>query len=97
MYLSKIKWILGICIFSERFSYVKFSLLKFTIVAMKFSRIITDRIERHSLAFSCNNKQTDSNAILTLFGGFAIERTSTRCCFFIDLTANNWGVDLQSH
>lgn len=32
--------------------YVKFSLLKLTIVAMKFSRIMTDRIERHSLAFS---------------------------------------------
>lgn len=62
-------------------------MLKFTMVAMKFSRIMTERIERHSLAFSCSNIQTDSSAIFTLIGGFAIERTSTRCCFFIDLTA----------
>lgn len=58
-------------------------------VAIKFSRIITDRIERHSFAFSCSSIQTDSSAIFTLIGGFAIERTSTRCCFLIDLTALN--------
>lgn len=58
-------------------------------VAIKFSRIITDRIERHSFAFSCRSIQTDSRAIFTLIGGFAIERTSTRCCFLIDLTALN--------
>lgn len=51
--------------------------------------MITDLIERHSLAFSCSNKHTDSSAIFTLFGGFPIERTSTKCCFFIDLTASD--------
>ena len=32
--------------------------------------------------------QTDSMAILTVLGGFGKERTSTRCCFLIDFTAN---------
>lgn len=72
------------------------SVLKFTMVAIKFSRIITDRIERHSFAFSCSNMQTDSKAIFTLIGGFAIERTSTRCCFFIDLTANNGSLKFRN-
>lgn len=54
---------------------------------MKFSRMITERMDRHSLAFSCSNKHTDSSAILTVAGGFDIDLTSTRCCFFIDLTA----------
>lgn len=82
-------WIHIISLLTILPSYDKFWLVKFTIVAIKFSLIMTDRIERHSLAFSCNNKQTDSSAILTLCGGLAIDLTSTRCCFLIDLTATH--------
>lgn len=66
------------------------SVLKFeTIELMKFSRIITARIDFQSDAFSPSSKQIDSNANLTIAGGLAIERTSTKCCFLIDLTARN--------
>lgn len=61
-------------------------------VAMKFSRMITERMDLQSLAFSCSNKHTDSSAILTVAGGFAIDLTSTKCCFFIDLTATGRNV-----
>lgn len=64
------------------------SVLKFeTIEFMKFSRMITMRIDFQSDAFSPSNRQMDSSASLTSGGGFAIERTSTRCCFLIDFTA----------
>lgn len=49
--------------------------------------MMTARIDFQSLAFSPNNKHIDSSATLTIAGGFAIERTSTKCCFFIDFTA----------
>lgn len=66
------------------------SVLKFeTIELMKFSRIITARIDFQSDAFSPSSKQIDSKANLTMAGGLAIERTSTRCCFLIDFTAKN--------
>lgn len=48
---------------------------------------MTARIDFQSDAFSPSSKQMDSSASLTTAGGFAIERTSTRCCFLIDLTA----------
>lgn len=71
-------------------TYVISSVLKFdTIEFMKFSRIITARIDFQSVAFSPNNKQIDSNANFTKAGGFAIVRTSTSCCFLIDFTAKN--------
>lgn len=54
---------------------------------MKFSRITTARIDFQSDAFSPSSKQIDSNANLTIAGGLAIERTSTKCCLRIDLTA----------
>lgn len=54
---------------------------------MKFSRIMTARMLFQSLAFSPSNKHIDSSANFTMAGGFAIERTSTRCCFRIDFTA----------
>lgn len=64
------------------------SVLKFeTIEFMKFSRIITARIDFQSDAFSPSSKHIDSKANFTIAGGFAIERTSTRCCFLIDFTA----------
>lgn len=54
---------------------------------MKFSRMTTARIDFQSDAFSPSSKQIDSNANLTIVGGLAIERTSTKCCFLIDFTA----------
>lgn len=65
-----------------------FSVLKpDTIKFMKFSRIITARIDFQSVAFSPRSKHIDSRANLTIAGGLAIDRTSTRCCFLIDFTA----------
>lgn len=58
-----------------------------TTVLMKLSRIITALIDFQSPAFSPKSKQIDSNANLTTAGGFDIERISTSCCFFMDLTA----------
>lgn len=58
-----------------------------TMEFMKFSRMITARIDFQSDAFSPSSKHIDSNANLTMAGGLAIERTSTRCCFLMDLTA----------
>lgn len=63
------------------------SVLNETMELMKVSRIITVRIAFQSNAFSPSNKQIDSNANLTIAGGFAIERISTKCCFLIDFTA----------
>lgn len=60
-----------------------------TIVLIKLSLIITARIDFQSLAFSPNKRQIDSKASLTTAGGFAMDRTSTKCCFFIDFTAVN--------
>lgn len=54
---------------------------------MKFSRIITARIAFQSVAFSPSSKQIDSSANFTTAGGFAIDLTSTKCCFLIELTA----------
>jgi hypothetical protein len=70
--------------------YFMSSVLKLTIVEMKFSLIVTERIVRHSVVFSPRRRQIDSRATLTTAGGFAIERTSTRCCFFIDFTATGF-------
>lgn len=69
-------------------AYVMSSVLKLeTIVLIKLSLMMTARIDFQSLAFSPSNKQIDSNASFTTAGGFAMERTSTKCCFFIDFTA----------
>lgn len=74
----------------KQHAYVIYSVLKFvTIELIKFSRMITARIDFQSEAFSPSSKQIDSRANLTIAGGLAIERTSTRCCFLIDLTAIN--------
>lgn len=54
---------------------------------MKFSRIITARIDFQSVAFSPSSKQMDSRANFTTEGGFAIVLTSTSCCLRIDFTA----------
>uniref|UniRef100_A0A8C0BDS3 Uncharacterized protein n=1 Tax=Buteo japonicus TaxID=224669 RepID=A0A8C0BDS3_9AVES len=61
---------------------------KLTMVGMKFSLMMIERICFQSVVLSPSNRQMDSSASLTAAGGLAIERTSTRCCFFIDFTAN---------
>lgn len=69
-------------------AYVISSVLKLeTIVLIKLSLMMTARMDFQSLAFSPSNKQIDSKATFTIAGGFAMERTSTKCCFFIDFTA----------
>uniref|UniRef100_A0A5F8GEK9 Uncharacterized protein n=1 Tax=Monodelphis domestica TaxID=13616 RepID=A0A5F8GEK9_MONDO len=69
------------------FNHLISSAEKFTIVGMKFSLIMMERICFQSVVLSPNSRQMDSRASFTAAGGFAIERTSTRCCFFIDFTA----------
>uniref|UniRef100_A0A672J2F9 Uncharacterized protein n=1 Tax=Salarias fasciatus TaxID=181472 RepID=A0A672J2F9_SALFA len=55
-------------------------------VGMKFSLMMMDRICFQSVVLSPRSKQMDSRASLTAAGGLAMERTSTRCCFLMDLT-----------
>ena len=68
---------------------------KLTMLEMKLSLIITCLIFFQSLVSSPSRRQIDSNASLTAAGGLAMARTSTRCCFFIELTAGEgmeeWG------
>uniref|UniRef100_A0A8C3B9F0 Uncharacterized protein n=1 Tax=Cairina moschata TaxID=8855 RepID=A0A8C3B9F0_CAIMO len=61
---------------------------KLTMVGMKFSLMMMDRICFQSVVLSPSSRQMDSSASFTAAGGLAIERTSTRCCFFIDFTAD---------
>uniref|UniRef100_A0A3B5AS30 Uncharacterized protein n=1 Tax=Stegastes partitus TaxID=144197 RepID=A0A3B5AS30_9TELE len=62
---------------------------KLTMVGMKFSLMMMDRICFQSVVLSPRSKQMDSRASFTAAGGLAMERTSTRCCFLMDLTAIN--------
>uniref|UniRef100_A0AAQ4RVA5 Uncharacterized protein n=1 Tax=Gasterosteus aculeatus aculeatus TaxID=481459 RepID=A0AAQ4RVA5_GASAC len=62
---------------------------KLTIVGMKFSLMIMERICFQSVVLSPRSRQMDSRASFTAAGGLAMERTSTRCCFLMDLTAIN--------
>uniref|UniRef100_A0A3B4C7U0 Uncharacterized protein n=1 Tax=Pygocentrus nattereri TaxID=42514 RepID=A0A3B4C7U0_PYGNA len=68
---------------------------KLTMLEMKLSLIITCLIFFQSLVSSPSRRQIDSKASLTAAGGLAMARTSTRCCFFIELTAGEgmeeWG------
>lgn len=64
---------------------------KFTMVGMKFSRMMMERICFQSVVLSPSSRQMDSSASFTAAGGLAMERTSTRCCFFIDFTAGHSG------
>jgi hypothetical protein len=69
-------------------AYFISSVLKLdTIELMKFSLIMTARIDFQSEAFSPSSKQIDSSATFTIFGGLAMDLTSTKCCFLIDFTA----------
>lgn len=60
---------------------------KLTIVGMKFSLMMMERICFQSVVLSPRSKQMDSRASFTAAGGLTIERTSTRWCFLMDLTA----------
>uniref|UniRef100_A0A8B9LJX7 Uncharacterized protein n=2 Tax=Astyanax mexicanus TaxID=7994 RepID=A0A8B9LJX7_ASTMX len=60
-----------------------------TIVGMKFSRIMMERICFQSVVLSPSSRQMDSRASFTAAGGLAMDRTSTKCCFLIDLTAKD--------
>ena len=57
------------------------------IVGMKFSLMRMDLMDRQSVVGSPMRRHMLSIAILTILGGLARERTSTNCCFLIDLTA----------
>uniref|UniRef100_A0A669PXW2 Uncharacterized protein n=1 Tax=Phasianus colchicus TaxID=9054 RepID=A0A669PXW2_PHACC len=70
---------------------------KLTIVGMKFSLMMMERICFQSVVLSPSSRQMDSSASFTAAGGLAIERTSTRCCFFMDFTANQCQKDDKSH
>uniref|UniRef100_A0A3Q0S6X8 Uncharacterized protein n=1 Tax=Amphilophus citrinellus TaxID=61819 RepID=A0A3Q0S6X8_AMPCI len=63
---------------------------KLTMVGMKFSLMMMERICFQSVVLSPRSKQMDSRASFTAAGGLAMERTSTRCCFLIDLTQQFW-------
>lgn len=70
------------------FTYDIFSVEKLlTIELMKLSRMTTALMAFQSVAFSPNRRQIDSKASFTTAGGFAIDRTSTSCCFLISFTA----------
>ena len=75
------------CFKEDLATYEMSSVEKFTMVEMKLSLMMTPRMVLQSVACSPSNKQMDSKANLTAGGGLPIERTSTRCCFLIDLTA----------
>uniref|UniRef100_A0A3B3QS31 Uncharacterized protein n=1 Tax=Paramormyrops kingsleyae TaxID=1676925 RepID=A0A3B3QS31_9TELE len=60
---------------------------KLTMVGMKFSRIMMERICFQSVVLSPRRRQMDSRASFTAAGGLAMDRTSTKCCFLMDLTA----------
>ena len=68
-------------------THVMSSVEKLMMVGMKFSRIRILRMDFHSVVGSPINRQILSMAILTSRGGEGRDRTSTRCCFFIPLTA----------
>uniref|UniRef100_A0A8D3BBX9 Secreted protein n=1 Tax=Scophthalmus maximus TaxID=52904 RepID=A0A8D3BBX9_SCOMX len=78
---------------SSLFLFLSFHLIssaeKLTMVGMKFSLMVMDRICFQSVVLSPRSKQMDSRASFTAAGGLAMERTSTRCCFLMDLTAIN--------
>ncbi|KAJ0009157.1 hypothetical protein NQD34_016572, partial [Periophthalmus magnuspinnatus] len=60
---------------------------KLTMVGMKFSLMMMPLICFQSVVLSPSSRQMDSRASLTAAGGLAMERTSTKCCFFMDFTA----------
>uniref|UniRef100_A0AAY4DNY6 Uncharacterized protein n=1 Tax=Denticeps clupeoides TaxID=299321 RepID=A0AAY4DNY6_9TELE len=74
--------------------YLMSSETKLTMLEMKLSLIITCLIFFQSLVSSPSRRQIDSRASFTAAGGLAMARTSTRCCFFIELTAEEGGMEV---
>lgn len=72
---------------ATHYSHLISSAEKLTIVGMKFSRIMMERICFQSVVLSPSSRQMDSKASLTAAGGLAMDLTSTKCCFLMDLTA----------
>lgn len=68
-------------------TYVMSSVLKLTIMEIKFSLMMTPLRAFQSRSNSPSNTQIDSTASLTAAGGLFKVRTSTKCCFLMDLTA----------
>ena len=68
-------------------THVMSSVEKLMIVGMKFSRIRMLRMDLQSVVGSPISRQMLSIANFTSRGGWGRERTSTRCCFLIPLTA----------
>ena len=64
---------------------------KLTMVGMKFSLMMMERICFQSVVLSPSSRQMDSSASFTAAGGLAMDRTSTRCCFLMDFTAGAQG------
>uniref|UniRef100_A0A452G8T4 Uncharacterized protein n=1 Tax=Capra hircus TaxID=9925 RepID=A0A452G8T4_CAPHI len=64
---------------------------KLTMVGMKFSLMMMERICFQSVVLSPSSRQMDSSASFTAAGGLAMDRTSTRCCFLMDFTAGHEG------
>ena len=62
---------------------------KLTMVGMKFSLMMMERICFQSVVLSPSSRQMDSSASFTAAGGLAMDRTSTRCCFLMDFTAGH--------
>lgn len=63
------------------------SVVKWTMVEIKFSLMMILRRDFHSKSVSPNRVQIDSMAIFTTGGGLGKDLTSTKCCFLMDLTA----------
>ena len=68
-------------------THVMSSVEKLMMVGIKLSLMRMVLMERQSVVGSPMSRQMLSMAILTALGGLARERTSTNCCFLIDLTA----------
>ena len=68
---------------------------KLTMVGMKFSLMMMERICFQSVVLSPSSRQMDSSASFTAAGGLAMDRTSTRCCFLMDFTAGHEGVAVR--
>lgn len=69
-------------------TYEMSSVVKWTIVEIKFSLIMILRSDFHSKSVSPSSVHIDSMANFTTGGGLGKDLTSTKCCFLMDLTAS---------
>lgn len=86
------RWVFG---FMKWISYVIDAVSKFKMDGIKLSLLRMDRMVFQSgmtslSSVASNSKQIDSKATFTIAGGFAIDRTSDNCFFFMPLTAKWW-------